>query len=164
MGTKNLWLFSGISLLIFLTGAGCKEHSEDQKTDRDLPPASPAISQVYYPSIPDSTMQMLWEQCDFIDYIFYDLDFSMSQDQQTDIRNALKHISRATPVTDPACKPVGRIFFQVKGENAAEADIFLDSRCQYYLFYKNGEQAYANALTPQGVQFYEYVFSRVRGE
>jgi hypothetical protein len=139
----------------FLTacGSGATESRED----------SPGIEtgEISYPSIPDSTMQMLWDHSDYVDYIFYQLDFSISQDNQNDIRQSLLHISRSTPRIDPSCRPVGRLFYQVEGENVVDAEIFFGPGCHYYIFFENGEKRYANAMTPAGIQFYERVFTMV---
>ena len=148
--------------LLFLLLFRCSSGTNSPKNDHSDAGTSPdTFAEGAYPSIPDSTMQMLWEQCDYVDYVFYDLDFSMSQEQRTEIRKALQHISRTPPEIDPSCRPSGRIFYQAKGENVAEADIYFNEKCRFYLFYKDGKKAYANALTPRGIAFYEYVLNTV---
>ena len=151
--TKHRLLLGGFFLLF-----GCQAGEADKATE--APPA-PAAQNTTYPSIPDSTMQYLWERCDYVDYIFYELDFSVSQSSQHEIRKSLQHISRAVPDVSPACRPIGHLFYQVEGENVLEANIFFSPECQYYLFYRDGEPAYANAMTPAGVQFYEYLLTQV---
>lgn len=140
-------------LLGFLTacGSGTSENQEVSSPETD--------GNAIYPSIPDSTMQMLWDRCDYMDYVFYHLDFSMSQERQNDIRQSLLHISQGVPSIDPSCRAIGRVFYQIEGENVLEADIFFSPDCQYYIFYENGKKRYANTLTPAGIQFYERVFS-----
>lgn len=153
--TRHL-LLPGCFFLLF----GCQSGEPDQaEAATEEPPA--AAAQKTYPSIPDSTMQHLWERCDFVDYIFYELDFSVSQSSQSEIRKSLQHVSRVVPEIVPACRPIGHLFYQVEGENVLEADIFYSPECQYYLFYRDGEPAYANAMTPAGMQFYEYLLTQV---
>lgn len=113
-----------------------------------------------YPSLPVPTLEMLWEKCDYIDFIPYEFSFTMSQSEKTAIQGMLSHIAEEVPTIDPSCKPIGRIFYQVSGKNALEADLYIGATCIYYLFYENGKKAYANKLTDQGIQFYRSIFSQ----
>ncbi|MDX1666991.1 MAG: hypothetical protein R3350_07170 [Saprospiraceae bacterium] len=140
-----------LSSLLLLVAMGLSACSQD----------SGQTAEATYPSVPDDTVFMLWEKCDYIDFIFYNRSFSMSQDEQAQIRQTIRHISEATPVIDPACQPAGRIFFQVEGENALQGDFFFQDGCTYFLFYEDGEIKYANEMTPLGVKFYNYVFTQV---
>lgn len=148
-------------LLIGLLSAACKPSGPPESAVKNNPETTEGKVAASLPSVPDSLMLMLWDRCDYIDMLFYHLSFSASQDRQDDIRASLQHISRETPVIDPACAPIGRIFYQVDGRNAAEADIFFSPQCQYFVFFRNGEKAYANKMTPQGIQFYERILSTV---
>jgi hypothetical protein len=107
-----------------------------------------------YPSIPASTMQYLAENCDYVDFIFYRANFSMSQSTASAIRNTLAGISTQLPVINPDCPATGRIFFQVEGVNAVEADFFIENGCAYYIFLENGQYTYANKMTEQGMAAY----------
>ena len=113
-----------------------------------------------YPSITDSIMVYLWENCDFIDYIFYTYDFSLSQGERPAIQASLNHISREVPVIDENCRSIGRIFYQVEGVNVMEADIVIGEQCQYYIFYENGKKTYANKLSVSGIAFFNGVFQQ----
>lgn len=114
------------------------------------------------PSVPMELVQELYEKCDYIDYVFYYFNFSLSQDKKASIQSTLRQISDEPAVLNPNCKPIGRIFYQIEGENALEADIHLSNECAYFLFYKDGKQAYANKLTADGVQFFQHIFNQVQ--
>lgn len=123
---------------------------------------SPPAAEVSYPSLPFDTLQMLWERCDYIDYLFYNQNFSVSQSEQAAIQNALSHISDEVPTINPDCQPTGHLFYQVNGENRLEADLYFQQECVYFVFYEDGKPAYANKLTTAGFQFYQTLFSRMR--
>lgn len=127
-------------------------------------PTAVAVATETYPSIPTEDMKMLWDSSDYVDVVFYYEDFSISQKNQGDIRGMLKYISEGTPKINPACQPIGRIFFQIDGRNAAEADIFFAQGCTFFLFYKNGKKAYANGFTESGVNFFNNIFASVKGQ
>jgi len=131
-------------------------------TETSSTPAAAATAQ--YPSIPVDMVKMLWDKCDYVDFVFYYLNFSMSQKVQNSIRQTIAHIASEVPAIDPNCKPIGRLFFQAEGQNIAEADIFYSNGCAYYLFYKDGQYAYANKMLPQGSQFYENIFKQVQAQ
>lgn len=158
--------------LLFLLGAAiasCQPKSSDAGTTGTAPaantaevPASPATSSVSYPSIPLDTLMMLWEKCDYIDFVFYNLSFSMSQDEKEGIQSTLRHIAEDVPKINENCAPLGRIFFQVDGKNAAEADFYIGENCLYYIFYENGKKTYANLMTESGKNFFANIFAQMR--
>lgn len=128
-------------------------------------PAAPATAaSATYPSIAGETVKMLWDKCDYIDFVFYYLNFSMSQKVQNSIRATIAQISTAVPEIDPNCQPIGRIFFQSEGVNIMEADIFYSNGCAYYIFYEDGKYAYANRMLPTAEKFYDNIFKQVQGQ
>jgi len=143
-----------------------QENKQSQTTESESAQQNNAAQQGerLYPSVPLDTLQMLFQQCDYVDYVFYYTNFSISQNQQGDIQQAIRHISEAVPVIKPGCKPIGRIFFQVEGENRLEADLYFEQGCTYYVFFQDGKPAYANEIMPAGIQFYNNIFSSVKGQ
>lgn len=126
-------------------------------------PQNPATSAaISYPSIPLDTLTMLWEKCDYIDFVFYNFNFSMSQNEKVGIQSTLRHIAEETPIISPDCPAaIGRIFFQVDGRNALEADIHIGDSCLYYIFYDGGKKAYANKMTEMGKNFFANIFAQM---
>ena len=149
----------GILAILFSCQPGQKEQGGDQQQNKEPASSQQPAGEQLYPSIPLDTLQMLWAQCDYIDYVFYYKDFSVSQNKQVDIRGAIRYISEEAPVIPPACQPIGRVFFQVQGENRLEADLYFSQGCAFFLFYEDGKKAYANAMMPAGVQFFNQVMS-----
>jgi hypothetical protein len=115
-----------------------------------------------YPSLPLDTLVALYNECDFIDYVFYYTNFSVSQSEKKDIQTAIRYISEEVPLINAGCKPQGRLFFQVDGENRLEADLYFAPECTYYIFYKEGKPAFANKLMPGGIQFYNNIFNSIQ--
>ncbi|MCB0639854.1 MAG: hypothetical protein KDC54_24695 [Lewinella sp.] len=125
-------------------------------------PAATVQGTVEYPSIPASTMRYLADSCDYIDFIFYRANFSMSQSEGGAIRNTLAGVSTQPPVINPNCQATGRIFFQVQGINAVEADFFIENGCAYYIFLEDGQYKYANLMTQQGFGVYQNIINQAR--
>ncbi|NUQ25145.1 MAG: hypothetical protein HUU34_14455 [Saprospiraceae bacterium] len=150
---------------ILLTATACQQapKAPDQPTApaAQAAPAAPATPTEQYPSIPMAEIQELWNTCDYIDFIFYEFNFSMNQSEKLAIQSTIGHIAEETPLLTTACKPIGHVFFQVEGKNVLDADLYLDDQCVCYVFYKNGKKVYANKLTQQGVDFYRNIFSQV---
>lgn len=141
-------------------GGGSAAEGEAQQ---DSTAEQPAAAAPTYPSIPADTLRMLFTECDYIDYVFYYTNFSVSQKEKGDIQTALTYIASETPEINPNCKPVGRIFYQVEGENRAEADLYYTEQCIYYVFLEDGQPAYANRIMPAGINFYNKIFSSAQG-
>lgn len=116
------------------------------------------------PSITFEEMKLLYEGADFIDIIFYSVDFSMSVNNKTNIQKMVAFVSTNVAVINSNCKPTGRIFFQKNGELLAEADMYYDDTCRYFVFQKNGKAAYANDITPEGQAYFAKIFSQVKVE
>ena len=151
-------------VLIFITSLfscqpGQKDQSADQQQGQEQSTAQQPVGEQLYPSLPLDTLQMLWDQCDYIDYVFYYKDFSVSQNKQQDIRASIRHISEQVPAIQAACQPIGRVFYQVQGENRLEADLYFNQGCTYFIFYIKKKKTYANAMMPDGIQFFNQVMS-----
>lgn len=111
-------------------------------------------------SIHIDEMRDLWENCDFIDIIFYGNRMSLTQGDMESIRRTIGYLIPPPIQHNPACKPMGRITFMVKGDIRQEADIYAGDGCNYFIWMKNNKPAHINALTPEGAQFFVNVVSR----
>lgn len=157
--------FTLLTLLFVFTLFQCQSNtSENQDTTTETAATAPAAAPqvTTYPSISQEKMMYLYNNCDYVDFVLYNTNFSMSQGEQAAIRTTLAGVS-----TDPAqlsseCKPVGRIFFQVEGVNVEEADIFFGEQCLSYVFLNDGKYAYGNQMTQSGLDFYQRIFSQVQ--
>lgn len=107
------------------------------------------------PPLPQEEYSKLIEQCDFIDYIFIDLPFSLSQNEKESIQQNILFIDRAGVESIPSgCKPMARKFFKIKGNIVLEADVFIDQNCKHFIFYKDNKAVYANKMAQSGINFY----------
>lgn len=153
-----------IGLLFFQCDSQPKEN-ENQTNTAETETQQQAVAPVsspQYPSITAEKMKFLWDNCDYVDFVFYETNFSMSQKEQNAIRTTLSGVATAVAEVLPSCKPVGRVFFQVDGQNKEEADLFFGGDCLYYIFFENGQYAYANQLTQSGFKFYKNIFEQVK--
>ena len=136
------------------------EETETTETTTITPPTTQEAVTSPYPSITEEKMRNLYDNCDYIDYVFYGTNFSMSQNQQPAIRSTLGGISTTPAKVLASCQPVGRVFFMIDGQNVEEADLFFGQTCLYYLFLENGTYAYGNQLTESGYAFYQRIFEQ----
>ena len=66
---------------------------------QDSTAEQPAAAAPTYPSIPADTLRMLFTECDYIDYVFYYTNFSVSQKEKGDIQTALTYIASEAEFT-----------------------------------------------------------------
>ena len=166
---KHFLFLVFIASLILACETAVEPKVEEEKPAVEAATAAPvaatqAVVGETYPSFPAEEVKELWDNSDYVDIIFYYEDFSISQKNQKDIRGMLNYISTGTPKMDPACQALGRIFFQIDGRNAAEADIFFSQGCTFFLFYKDGKKTYANGFTESGVNFFNNIFASVKAQ
>lgn len=145
-------------LLIFglLLLSGCNDPGKKPAA------ATPTTAQpTSYPPISIDKLEYLWNNSTYMDVVFYELPVSLNQSTPEQIRATIAHISEETPVINPNCKSVGRIFFQVGGKNVEEAEIFFENGCTYYLWLKDGKPFAANKINQSGIDFYNNVYAQV---
>jgi len=149
-----------ISILIFIIFfcfCACKSDTSKKVTD----PVIVTKKEDRFYSIPQDIIMEIWNEADILDYIFHDLPFSMSQDQQASIRTNVTYIGQiAQPDIPAGCKPMARQVYGKKGEIFLEADIYFDANCQFYVFIVNGKPKYANKMSEEGVNFFKAMISQ----
>lgn len=162
---KILYFLTIISLLSLVscksengTTKGTTEASQEQVTS-----APQSTTDNNLPSLTTDYMKKIATNCDYIDYIFYDLPISISQDEKSAIMSNINFISRETVDSYSSnCKSMGRKSFQSNGEIILEADIYLDrtNGCYFYIFLIDGKPTYANKISKDGINFYFNVFGQ----
>lgn len=160
---RNFILLMTLASFIWACGSGATEEKAPETT---TPPATEQTAQTNsapaLPAYPTEKVKVLFDSCDYVDVIFYYEEFSINQKNQKDIRGMLNYISSNPPASlNESCQPIGRIFFQIEGRNAAEADIFFQQECLYFLFYEDNKYAYSNNFTQSGVNFFSNIFAQV---
>lgn len=163
---KNIFptiILVSFSFLFFISCGDGGDNKQNSKEDKwAKAPKTVEVSSL--PSISFTEMKELYEECDFIDFIFYNVDFSMSINNKSNIQRTVSFVSTDVAKLNTACKAMGRVFFQRNGELLVEADMYHDAQCHYFVFYKDGKPAYANYITPQGQAYFQKVFSQVKVE
>ena len=166
--SNNIFYLLGISLLVvFLSSCGGGENNKDKaglSMEKMLNAKNAEVNVSTLPSITFEEMKQIYEGTDFIDIIFYNVDFSMSVNNKTNIQKMVGFVSTNVASINRSCQPMGRIFFQKNGELVAEADMYYDDKCRYFVFQKNGKAAYANDITPEGQAYFAKIFSQVKVE
>lgn len=154
---KKIFFFA----ILFCCLQSCKT---DQKKDTTLSNDKPAsVDQKFanLPPLPRDQMLKLFNEATYIDYIFYDLPFSISQDNQPSIHANLKLISENKLGALPQnCKPIGREFFHIGGNIAYEAEVFFQDGCYGYVFLDKEKPIYANKVSDEGMKFYSNIISQ----
>jgi len=154
---RSIILFIGV-MLVLSCNSDDKKKSATATTTQE---STKTGSKFKLPSLPQTEMERLFREATFIDYIFYDLPFSISQDNQTSIHANLKLISSGVLDNLPEnCKPIGREFFQINGEIVHEADLYFSDGCYGYVFLKDEKPIYANKLTEEGMKFYTNIINQ----
>ena len=156
------------SLLLSVGGLGCKDKpattntATTSTTPTSPPPAAVSSVPPAYPSISLEEMKVLFDKCDYIDFIFYNMDFSMSVNDKGNVQRVITFIDKAQPPGDVTCPAMGRIVFQSDGEILSEADMHYDKECFHFVIYKDGKKAYTNKMTAQGRTYFQQMFAQVR--
>ncbi|MEZ4910801.1 MAG: hypothetical protein R2774_08055 [Saprospiraceae bacterium] len=149
-----------VTVLLFLIS--CKE---SKKTEAPIANKSDQIVE-YGPEVPGITEEVminLLNHCTYIDYIFKDLPFSVSQGEDPSIDQNIRFIDITKPVgrIPKHCKPIARKFFQINGEIVYDADLYFSKDCTFYVFVdKQNKPLFANYLTTAGIDFYNKVFQQ----
>ena len=154
---KNILLLS----LIFCLLLSCKT---DQNKDAHLPSAKEEVATLKdfgVPALPNDLIQKLYNEATYIDYIFYNLPFSISQDDKPSIHSNLNLISpeKLGPI-EPSCKPIGREFFHIGGAIAFEAEIYFQNGCYGYVFLDKEKPIFANKVSESGMKFYSNIINQ----
>lgn len=146
--------FLFVSLLVLSCKNTDTKSTSDQVAVQNqgiIPPAIPAADLIY-----------LFENCTFIDFIFANLPFSMSQEDKASIQQTIRHIVPVAPTQiNPECQHLVELLFQVEGEIINEVKIFFQPECTYYLFYKNGVAVYSASFNEQGINFFNNILQQV---
>ncbi len=154
---KKIFIFSLLSCFLL----SCKT---DQKKETAQTSVKQEVTEQKFPNIaplPNNLMQQLFNEVTYIDYIFYNLPFSISQDDKPSIHSNLKLISgEKLGSIAKGCKPIGREFFHIGGTIAFEADIYFQEGCYGYVFLDQKKPIYANKISQEGMKFYSNIINQ----
>ena len=120
-------------MLIGMIACGQSKSESNEKNEIAKNQSSPPV--VTLPSIPRDTLMKLFNTCDYVDYIFYELPFSMSYDNKQSIQSAFSWVSTQPASHNPSCKAIGRLIFQNQGNIMFEAELYFDDVCTLSLIH-----------------------------
>ncbi len=107
------------------------------------------------PSVELKVLENLWLNADYVDYVYYELPISASLDNQNAIQSAVAHIAEQPAGKIPGCKAIGRVFYQIEGENVLQGDIFFSKGCTYFLWVDDQGTYYAgNLMMDSALKFF----------
>ncbi|HEB61832.1 MAG TPA: hypothetical protein ENI82_01655 [Bacteroidetes bacterium] len=153
-------------LFVFTIFAACNSNSNNNSGNETPPPPvatnTPTQNIAMLPKLPKAEADNLWNNCTYVDLVFYNLPFSMSIDNQPGIRSNLIMIANKQISQNPACKSIGRVIYQIDGAIVLEADMFYGEGCNYFVFYKDKKAVYANSMTAEGIQYFTNVMTQVK--
>lgn len=146
-----------LSCCAFLLLLACADTDATSETSAPTPPPATTTAvpnKPNLPSVPLDTLRMLYNESNYIDYLFFELPVSMSQNTQADVQGALSYISAETPVRPAGCQPIGQIFYEVRGNTRLRANLYFSPGCVYLEFLDGEQPKYANKLMPGGIEFF----------
>ena len=151
-------------ILYFFIGCLALSCKSDGKKDNTSASPSIEIKNTKFenlPPLPQDKLRQLYADATYIDYIFYDLPFSISQDNKPSIHSNLQMISieqMGGILKD--CKSIGREFFHVGGNIAYEAEIYFQDGCYGYVFMDKQKPIYANKVSEAVMKFYSNIIAQ----
>lgn len=159
----SLFIFSLVIISCKQSEPNTSQATSKERVNESVKQNDSEMTSLNLPSIDSNVFRKMAEKCDYIDYIFYELPISISQDNRQAIVSNINFVSRESVgefSTD--CKPMGRKFFHINGEIVLEADVYLDklNGCFFYVFLENGKPTSANKISKDGINFYFNVFGQ----
>lgn len=152
--------YSILFLLIGILLISCKNDNLNQRAKPSTLPSLPQnemlqAEEKQLPSISQEFMTDLFVQCDYIDFVFYELPFSMSFDNLKTIQSTMSWISTSVPILSKNCKPIGRMVYQSKGEILVEAEMIISESdaCGHIVWIVDGKPTYANRYNINGKNY-----------
>ena len=151
-------MFRFLLLFAFTLLLSCQSSSTNKESKREETKQEVSL----YPMLPTEEHQWLANNCDYIDYLYYELPMSMSFHEKASIVSAIAHIGdKAAPKSIP-CKSIGRVSYQQNGEIRLEAEMYYAQGCTYFVFLKDNKPTYGNAMTTSAINFYTNVFKQAK--
>ena len=133
------------------------------KGNKDVNNESYNSQNLILPAIPTSILVDVFERCDYIDFIFANLPFSISQNDQASIKQTIRNIDPKQPEQiNVTCPYFAQQIFQANGEIILDAKIFFQEGCTYYLFYEDGVAKYSASFTNDGINFYNNIIQQAQ--
>jgi|GEM_PF-851599 len=141
---------------------GCRNKKTSDSSGETKSTSSSAGTEASLPFLSSQDVNTLYSQAEKADIIFYQLPISVSQDDPGSAKNSVLYIVPASPNITSQCEPVGRLSWNSNGVIVREADFYIGEGCNHFVFIENGKPVYKNAMSPEGVQFFQTIMSQVK--
>ena len=149
-------------ILLFFSAVLFTCGNSENNTDAQKASTPATQNEAYLPSITLEEMEFLWNNCNQVDFIYYELPISTSLNDQYSIQQSLRHVSD-TPVplnVKNNCKPISRVFYKKDGDDLMEAEVYFSQGCSFFVFLKNGKPQYSNLMTDNGIKHFNDIIQK----
>jgi len=153
-------LIAGLFILVNLTSSCNSKKESDSSSDGAN--ASGSVRAATLPCLSPQEVNILYSRAEQVDIIFYNLPISVNQDDAASAKNTVLYVAPAGPVLTSKCEPLGRLSWISDGKIFREADFYIGQGCNHFVFMENGQPAFKNAMSPEGVQFFQTIMSQVK--
>ncbi len=154
-------LLSILSIMLIL--ASCNTTTTDKKVNKDNANSEITSKSGVLPMLPVEVVEDIIMNADYLDILFEELDFSMSQDKNRAIRIFLQNIDYKTPLKEfnKDCKPLASVLISKNSNTIIEADVYHWDGCYYFIFLdENRKPKYANNMSEIGIRFFQNLKER----
>ncbi|MEP7320371.1 MAG: hypothetical protein ABI761_00580 [Saprospiraceae bacterium] len=136
----KIWIYLFPAFLIF---TNCKQESTPKK---QVQLAAQSI-------LTQNEIQDLVTKVDFVDFLFYHMNISVSQNDPASIQQSLHFLTTEAKPATMQCASIGRASFQSKGKIIFEADMHFADHCGYFTIIENKVAKGTCLMSPDGVKF-----------
>lgn len=144
-----------LALVAILCLFACKDPKSSQKTTTDqssLP--KPVIVGELLPPAPESFIFEMYEKVDYIDYLFRNTNFSVSQGEKEAVQSIISTLSPSSPKAyNPSCKSPIRMTYLSQGEIFVETEMYMTEGCLFVEYYIDNVKTYHNNYSEEGFNF-----------
>lgn len=148
--------------LLFVACSNSDQQEGEQQNQNNQKEAVSEYNQTKKAQLPPLSREWftrLVNEVDYIDFIFYNQDFSLSLNDRESVMQFLGGIGLDHVVQDPNCQAQGRLFMQSQGNEIMAADIhFIENQCAYLVFLIGNKPMYANKLNKNGEDVFRAYF------
>ena len=148
-----------ISALFFF---GCNDTPSNKATnDLNQPPIANTSALQILPNLPVGNVEVLLNNTDRIDYIFYNYGKSINQTEKSSIQNMVRQIT-AIPQPDINCAmPFCKVIFYKTADKLLEGEIHFGNGCAYFVFPDaEGKPQYASKMGDSGILFFNDLITK----
>jgi len=113
------------------------------------------------PGIDGAVLSKLYNEAEHLDFLFFELPFSMNQSDKASIQSSLASFS-PDPVGSipPTCKPLARKMYQINGEIVEEFNVYYSQGCTFFVQMKDEKPFAACQMSQGGIDFFKKVLSQ----